>query len=315
MTDMSAESQVHATRIEFEDAPPTEIPVGSDIALQIKVTCCAGCDLDGAQIDVTLADGDLTTLRASGCEGGEGVVTVTLKAPQTVGQHAWSVACPAQDIAGIRHEGSAASISITTHPHATSLAAWAMPAHVTAGERFAIKVGAKSSADCPLHGQAVEIFDQAGVLATRGILQSTPWPGTSGLYWTQVELDAPANVGIASWSVRFAPQALASAHDGSSSQFHVAVVSAPAHTVTVKVVEKESVTPVADVQVRLGAYRGVTDESGLAQLRVGKGRYDLHLWKVGYEAPPRTIDIEQDVAIAVETSALPPEDPDAIWEM
>jgi hypothetical protein len=315
MTDIPAESRFHATHIEIEGAPPTEAAVGSEIAVQVKVSCCAGCDLDGARIDVTAPDGELTTLRVSGREGADTFTAVTLTAPQTVGEHAWIVVCPAQDIADIRHEASTASLRIATRPHATSLAVWGMPAHVTAGERFAIKVGAKSSADCPLQGQEIEIYAQSGVVAARGMLRSTPWAGTSGLYWTQIELDAPANVGIASWSVKFAPAALDSAHDGSSSQFHVAVVSPPEHMVTVKVVEKESAAPVVDVQVRLGAYRGATDQSGLAQLRVGKGRYDLHLWKVGYEAPPRTLDIEHDLAVEIEALALPPEDPDALWEM
>jgi hypothetical protein len=315
MTDVPPEAQAHATRIEFEGALPTEAAVGSKIAVQVKVSCYAGCDLDGAQIDVAAPGGERTTFRVSGQEVDEAFAAVTLNAPQTVGEHTWSVVCPAQEIAGIRHEASNASLRIATRPHATSLAVWGMPAHVTAGERFAVKVGAKSSVDCPLERQAIEICAQSGTVAARGILQSTPWPGTSGLYWTEVQLDAPMNVGIASWSVKFAPTALDSVHDDSSSQFHVAVVSPPEHMVTVKVVEKESAAPVADVQVRLGAYRGATDALGLAELRVGKGRYDLHLWKVGYEAPPRTLDIAHDLAVEIETLALPPEDPDAIWEM
>ena len=84
---------------------------------------------------------------------------------------------------------------------------------------------------------------------------------------------------------------------------------------TVKVIEKESAAPIGDVQVRLGAYRGATDQWGFAQIRVGKGRYDLHIWKVGYEAPGRTVDIYDDVAVEIEAVALPPEDPDALWGM
>jgi hypothetical protein len=190
-----------------------------------------------------------------------------------------------------------------------------MPAHVVTGERFTIKVGAKSSADCTLEGQQIEICDETGSIAGHGILQGSPWPGTSGLFWTEVELVAPANDGLSSWSARFAPAGLDSAHDETSSQFHVAVVRPPEHTITVKIIEKESGAPVGDVQVRLGAYRGATDQSGLAQIRVGKGRYDLKIWKVGYEAPEKTIDIEDDLAVEIEAVALPPEDPDALWGM
>jgi hypothetical protein len=305
----------HATRIAVESAPPADVAVGSDIELQVRVSCSEGCDLDGLHIEVTAPDDTLSSARLSGREETDAAGTIVLKAPQTVGQHAWNVACPAQEIADIRHEASSASVCIATRPHATSLAVWDMPAPVVAGERFTIKVGAKSSADCRLEGQTIEICDETGAVAGRATLQGSPWLGTSALYWTQVELVAPADDVLSSWSARFAPAGLESAHDETSSQFHVAVVRPPEHTVTVKIIEKQSTAPVCDVQVRLGAYRGATDQCGLAQIRVGKGRYDLHIWKVGYEAPDRTIDIEDDLAVEIEAVALPPEDPDALWGM
>jgi hypothetical protein len=305
----------HATRIEVEGAPPAEVAVGSSIELQVRVSCCEGCDLDGLDIEVKAPDDTLITIRIFGREGADAAGAIALKAPQSVGQHAWNVAFPVQEIAGIRHEASSASVCIATRPHATSLAVWDMPAPVVAGERFTIRVGAKSSADCQLEGQEIEICDETGSVAGRATLQGSPWPGTSGLYWTQVELVAPANDGLSSWSARFAPAGLESAHDETSSHFHVAVVRPPEHTVTVKIIEKESAAPVGDVQVRLGAHRGATDQSGVAQIRVGKGRYDLHIWKVGYEAPGRTVDIDDDLAVEIEAVALPPEDPDALWGM
>jgi hypothetical protein len=305
----------HATRIEVEASPPAEVAVGSEIELQVHLSCSEGCELDGAQIDVAAPDATLSTFRLSGREGADATGVIVVKAPQTVGQHAWTVAFTAQEIADIHHEASSTSVCITARPHATSLAVWDMPAPVVTGERFTIKVGAKSSADCRLEGQRIEICDEAGSVAGRATLQGSPWPGTSGLYWTEVELRAPSNGGLSSWSARFAPAGLESAHDETSSQFHIAVVRPPEHTVTVKVIEKQSAAPVGDVQVRLGAYRGATDQSGLAQISVGKGRYDLHIWKVGYEAPGRTVDIYDDVAVEIEAVALPPEDPDALWGM
>ena len=305
----------HATRIEVESSPPAEVAVGSEIELQVRVSCSEGCDLDGLHLEIKAPDGTLSALRLSGCEGADAAGTIALKAPQSVGQHAWNVAFPVQEIAGIQHEASSTSVGITTRPHATSLAVWDMPAPVVAGERFTIKVGAKSSADCRLEGQRIEICDETDSVAGRATLQGSPWPGTSGLYWTEVELRAPSNDGLSSWSARLAPVELGSAHDETSSQFHVAVVRPPEHTITVKIIEKQSGAPVGDVQVRLGAYRGATDQAGLAQIRVGKGRYDLNIWKVGYEAPGRSVDIDDDLAVEIEAVALPPEDPDALWGM
>jgi hypothetical protein len=305
----------HATRIEVDGTLPAELAVGSEIELRARVSCCEGCDLDGLHIEVKAPDGTLSTFRLCGREGADAAGAIALKGPQSVGQHAWNVAFPAQEIGDIHHEASSTSVCITARPHATSLAVWDMPAHVVTGERFAIKVGAKSSADCTLEGQEIEICDETGAVAGRATVQGLPWPGTSGLYWTQVELIAPMHEGLSSWSARFAPAGLETAHDETSSQFHVAVVRPPEHTVTVKIIEKESAAPVGDVQVRLGAYRGGTDQCGLAHIRVGKGRYDLHIWKVGYEAPGRSFEVNDDLAVEIEAVALPPEDPDALWGM
>src|SRR5207248_9406173 len=106
MTDLPAESQTHATRIEIESALPAEVAVGRDIELQVSVLCPEGCGLDGAQVDVTTPDGTVSTFRLSGREGAGAAGAIALKAPQTMGEHAWNLAFPAQETAGIRHQAS-----------------------------------------------------------------------------------------------------------------------------------------------------------------------------------------------------------------
>ena len=88
-------------------------------------------------------------------------------------------------------------------------------------------------------------------------------------------------------------------HDGAAHEFSVAVIGRPEHRLTVTVVEWETRNPVADVQVRLGAYRAVTDQSGRADIEVAKGTYELAVWKVQYEAPARTVEIDADVSVEV----------------
>src|SRR5262249_37266001 len=129
------------------------------------------------------------------------------------------------------------------------------------------------------------------------------------------ELTAPSEAGPSTWSVRFAAKDLALPHDGSVAEFNVAIVAPPEHRLTVKVIEKESRAPIDEVQVRLGAYRAATDLSGLAHVMMPKGAFDLHIWKAGYEAPPRTVEIADDVSVEVEATIVPEEDPDAAWTM
>jgi hypothetical protein len=183
------------------------------------------------------------------------------------------------------------------------------------GERFEVKVGAKSAGDYDLKGQGIEVCDKDGAIVARGHLQDTPWPGTTALYWTMVEMVAPDQEGLSAWSVRFAAVDLAIPHNGAVAEFSVAVVRPPEHRLAVKVIEKESRAPIEDVQVRLGAYRGATGQSGLAEIMMPKGAYELHIWKAGYEAPSQTVDIRQDTSLEVEASIVPEEDPDAAWTM
>src|SRR3954470_11760706 len=85
--------------------------------------------------------------------------------------------------------------------HQTSLAVWDIPTPA-AGERFCIKVGAKSSAGSAFGGRPVEVLDGEAVVAI-GRLGDTPWPGTDALFWAEIELQAPDQPGFMAFSVRF----------------------------------------------------------------------------------------------------------------
>jgi len=87
-----------------------------------------------------------------------------------------------QEIGGIAYEGSALLVSSQTRPHQTSLAVWSVPSPVRMAGCFAVTVGAKSSGACALGGARIEIRDETGAPAGRGILGDTPWPRTDALY-------------------------------------------------------------------------------------------------------------------------------------
>jgi hypothetical protein len=84
---------------------------------------------------------------------------------------------------------------------------------------------------------------------------------------------------------------------------------------SVKVVEQATAAPVPEVEVRLGVYRGITGMSGCAEIALPKGQYELHVWKVGFEAPSRPVKIDADISVEIEALAVPDEDPDARWRM
>ena len=193
--------------------------------------------------------------------------------------------------------------------HQTSLAVWDIPTPA-AGERFSIKVGAKSSAGCALGARRIEVLDGEAVVAA-GQLGNAPWPGTDALFWAEVELQAPDTPGPTTLAVRFDAAELDEPHEGASASFRVSVVAKPQHSLTVKVVADG--IPVEDAIVRLGATRATTDASGTAALKLAEGRYDLIVWKTGYDAPITPIAISADAVAQIEMRAVVESDPDAVW--
>jgi hypothetical protein len=194
--------------------------------------------------------------------------------------------------------------------HETSLAVWDIPT-ATAGRRFRIKAGAKSSAGCTLAGGRVEVLDGDGVVLAEAILGGEPWPGTAALYWTEVELAAANAPGAMTLTARFHGGGLDAPHQDASASLRVSVVAKPEHVLTVTVASDG--VPVEEAIVRLGAVRAATDRAGVATVELAKGHYELVVWKAGYDIAPLPLAIETDTAVAIAARALPQHDPDAIW--
>lgn len=251
---MTADLRPHAPAIEVVGPVPPEVAVGADFVLKVKVSCPAGCELDGMPLKVTAAD---ATVVASALA--HETADIALTAPRRTGEASWNLVCGPHESAGILHEATTLPIRIEVIPHATSLAVWAVPSPVVMGENFAIKVGAKSSAGIALTGMTVEVCDEAGIIVARGRLGETPLPGTSALYWSEVPLLAPVGEGVRAWSARFASADLELPHEQASSSFSIAIVRPPEHRLTVRVMEKDTAVPIANAQLRLGAFRAATD--------------------------------------------------------
>ena len=310
-----AEVRTHTTTIELGEPAPQEVAVGSDFVVRLKLTCAEGCDLRALPVCVVAADAKVSSSDSPGGDAEEGIREVVLKAPSQVGEHVWTIAVGTDEIAGVIHAGEPLPIRATTKPHATSLAVWDIPTPVVIGTLFEIKVGAKSSGDCELSGRAIEVCDQSGATLAEAKLGDTPWPGTTGLYWTAVELQPPADEGLSTWSVQFAATELELPHEGASANFNVTAARPPEHRLTVKVVTKETSEPIDEAYIRIGAYRAMTDPSGLALVELPRGTYELTVWKAGFEVPDQPVQVDADLSLKIEAVTLPEEDPDAIWQM
>jgi len=193
-------------------------------------------------------------------------------------------------------ETSAPAAAVT--PHTTSVVVWDVPSAIVAGERFRIKVGIKCSNDCPLTNTDFGIYDDEGAQVATGTLSDERWPGTTGLYVAEVELDAPAGEGLYTWSVR-------GQHAEGSSSFGVRVVSPPDCLVMVETVDTITQTPISDARVVMHPYKAVSDERGVAEVRVAKGVYTLFVSQTRYLTFGLPVDVHTDITVRAELSLEP----------
>ena len=307
-------SQTHTATIVLDDPAPVDVPVGATFVVKVAVACANGCDLHGLALDIAVPAGAEAARQAPSSDAAE-VLELTLRAPPQVGAHVWRISLPQDQAAGVRHDAEPLSINVSVKPQTSSLAVWDIPSPVVMGQAFDIKAGAKSAGDFELTGRTIEVCDDTGEVLAQGRLGDAPWPGTSGLYWTQLRLLAPDREGPCAWSVRFAATDVALPHEGATANFTVVMARPAEHRLMVRVTEKDTSTPIEGADIRLGLYRATTDGAGMAAVDVPKGTYDLVVWKVGYDVPIQSTEVHADRVLQVEAIVVPEEDPDAVWQV
>ena len=197
--------------------------------------------------------------------------------------------------------------------NAVSLAVWDVPMPAIVGEKFSIKVGAKSASGRALAGCRIEVSDSAGAVVSTGKLGDKPWPGTEALYWTTLDIKDPAAQSVAEYSVRFVAGQGEPAHHAVATRFSVAATARPEHKLTVKVTERDTAAALDGVEIRVGAFGARTDVAGLAELQVCKGEYQLQLFRTAHIAPAKPIKIDGDASVELTMRHVPEDHPDARW--
>jgi hypothetical protein len=291
------------------DVYPGVVDAGAEITLQAKVSCAPACDLRGHVLLIKDDAGgnagsiELTEFDGETNETGELIV----KAPVRPGGYAWIAVCPAVAKEGISYAEASTPVSFTVKPHTANVVAWDIPSAIVVGERFRIKVGIKCSAECRLANRSFGIYDHEGARLATGTLSDTIWPGTSALYVSEVELHAPAAEGLYAWTVSgpsTEPGAersdAAIPHDESVTSFGVRVVSRPEYVVKVETVDKLSQTPLSGARVVMHPYKAVTDERGVAEVRVAKGAYRLFVSQTRYVTYGLPLDVDADMTARAE---------------
>ncbi len=307
---MTGKVHEHDTRISMVASAPAEVDAGSEMALAVRVTCSSGCDLRGTTVEIIAPDAvvigeiDVTELDKKENETGEFVV----KAPTTPGSYTWTASFPAQEQHGVLHKASSVPFSFAVKPHVTSIAVWDVPSPIVVNSKFKVKVGVRCSADCRLTDSKVEIYDQEGSRVATELLGGVPWQGTSGLYWTDVELESPGTEGYRAWQAKFPKPDEALAHEAACFAFGFMTARPPEHQVAVEVIDKRTKTPIENAYVLLSPYRNHTGQDGVAKVGVARGEYELNVSKADYKPFQTNVNVSGDMAIRAELVFSPVKD-------
>jgi hypothetical protein len=294
------------------EVSPSEVDAGAD--LNVKLSCVPAEDLRGRTLSIKDENGALVEgIDAPQADAQPNdVLELLVKAPIRPGPYTWLATSPANAEGGNSSEEIATSFSFTVKPHATRLVVWGVPSAVETGQKFGIKVGVKCACECGPDDWAIEIRDHDTKTLATARPSGEPWPGTDALYTAELELTAPDAEGLHQWEARFPATALGT-HSDCTASFGVRVVTAAECRLTVVAVDMESKAPVSGAKVVVHPYRTSTDERGVAELNVPKGKFRLFV--SGRNYLPFRSDGEATEEVTIRAELVPdvgPSDAD-IW--
>jgi hypothetical protein len=223
-----------------------------------------------------------------------------VRAPVEEGGYTWRAVFPALVKEGVSYAEASAPILFTVKPHTVSVVAWDIPSAIVRGARFRMKVGIKCSYACDLTNRDFRIHDHEGAQVAAGTLPGEGWPDTTGLHVAEVELEAPAGEGLYAWSVKSPGSEVGIPHAEGSVSFGVRVVGDPECLVTVETVDKVNQTPLRGARVVMHPYKAVTDERGVAEVRVAKGTYTLFVTQTRYLTLGLPVEVTADMTTRAE---------------
>ena len=194
----------------------------------------------------------------------------------------------------------------TVEPHDVNVVAWDIPTAIVVGEKFRIKVGIKCAHECDLGNTGFAVYDHEETQLAAGTLPAERWPGTTGLHVAEVEVEAPAAEGLYTWSVK-RPSRMDGevAHAAESISFGVRVVASPEYLVTVEAVDQSDQAPLSGARIVMHPYRAVTDERGIAKVRVAKGAYKLFVSQTRYVTFGLPVEVDADMTARAELYVEP----------
>jgi hypothetical protein len=296
-------STVYTGDMEAVTSPLPRVYAGGDIALQVTVSCSLTCDLRGAMVEILAQGAVITQVELSSFDNDDAVNQTDmfiLTAPTEPGEYTWTAVFEPKEEENTLHMPVSASFTFVVEPHMITLSSWDLPFPVIVGSKFTLKAGARCVGDCKLAGEQITLYDQQGALLATGILGKEPYKDTVGVYWTELELDAPGETGVYEWELKFSRSDRLLAHDDASHTIVFRAARPPEYLLTIEVISDFKKVPVVNALVAITSegisYRAWSDNAGTVTFNVPKGEYRLLITADDHLAldPEDTITVESD---------------------
>lgn len=307
---MIAESESTSDRyLSVEILPSAEV----DAATEFNIKCRAMLSFRGDRGDLAVSirdPGNTEVARVPLTHVDDDLYAtdeITITAPSAEGAQTWcAVVLPDGDEDGTSPDSIySTEFTLIVRAHAARLNVWDLPTAITAGERFVFRAGIKCSAECRLSGAELGIFDSDGVQVGTGRLRDDVWPGTSALYFAEMEVRAPATVGDHTWEVRFPASHSGVPHASGAHTFTVKAVSEPDCEVKIEVLDSEKRHPIKGARIVMHPYRAITGGDGVGKIRLVRGTYKLLVSATRYVAVAKSIDVTEDATVTTELALEP----------
>jgi hypothetical protein len=115
------------------------------------------------------------------------------------------------------------------------------------------------------------------------------------------------------WEARIAVSDAELPHAAGSLAMAVRVVDPPDCEITVEAFDREQQAPIKGARVVMHPYRALTDENGIAKVKVTKGQYDILVSASKYLPVSTTVDVTADMITRAELDVDHPwESPDEV---
>ena len=288
------------------EVAPDEADAGTDITLKVQLAYSGKDDLRAPRVSIRDGEGaELAQAELIEADDDDAYVSedIVVAAPRSAGEYVFRAVVLVPDKDGALQELAASDVPIVVKAHQAALNVWDTPSAIVAGSHFKFMVGVRCSAGCCLAGQELGVFDGEGKQIGGAKLGSEIWPESDALYVAEVEAEAPSSTGAHQWEVRTAAWDCELPHESGAAAVSLRVVAPPDCEITIEAVDKEQQTPIKDARVVLHPYRAVTDENGVARVKVTRGHYDIFVSAAKYVSVATSAEVTADTITRAELEA------------